>query len=231
MPPLDEAHAALLLPRSARCREMLRYLDKIFQLGAQLAAVANNLAMLGMSLASRQPHAPQDFNQGEFFDCSIEQINTLIQGVASAVGQMMALATVTSRHVWLGLTTVSKSDREDLLGDPVSPQGLFRSISLVAQCLKKIEEELLQLSHHFAHLKGGGEAQLHIGEEERKLPPRRSERALYMTTCSVSLTWLRAGATGCLFNTWGHNCRGLHRLYLQSRLLELPTPCDDCGRE
>lgn len=76
-------------------------------------------------------------------------MNNLIEGVASAAGQLMALSTVSSHHVWLGLTTVSKLDREDV---PI--QGLFGSISPVAQRLKKQEEESLQLSCHFAHLKG-----------------------------------------------------------------------------
>lgn len=48
--------------------------------------------------------------------------------------------TVASHHIGLGLTAVSKSDRDDLLGVPVSVQGLFGSISLVVQHLKKLEE-------------------------------------------------------------------------------------------
>lgn len=50
------------------------------------------------------------------------------------------------------VTVVPKSDQENLLGAPVLMQGLFGSILSVAQTLKRLEEELSQLSHHlFAH--------------------------------------------------------------------------------
>ncbi|KAJ4939176.1 hypothetical protein JOQ06_028636, partial [Pogonophryne albipinna] len=42
-------------------------------------------------------------------------MNNLIYGVATAAGRMISLATVASRHVWLGLTALSKKDREDRL--------------------------------------------------------------------------------------------------------------------
>ena len=71
MPPLDESLAAHLLPQAAgwaegrrplpplsRDREMLDYLDKIFRLGAQMAATASNLGVLGVSLISPQQDAP-----------------------------------------------------------------------------------------------------------------------------------------------------------------------------
>lgn len=64
MLPLDEAFATYLLPQLSgwlvdrklmpllqRDREMLEYFDKIFQLSVQLAAAANNLGVLGVSLA------------------------------------------------------------------------------------------------------------------------------------------------------------------------------------
>lgn len=51
-----------------------------------------------------------------------------------ATRRVISLATVGSRNMWLALTTVRK--------------GLFRSISSVAECLKRLEEETLQLSHH-----------------------------------------------------------------------------------
>ena len=52
-----------------------------------------------------------------------------------------------SRHVWLGLTALSKKDREDLLGAPVSTEGLFGSVSSVTQRVSRLEEERVQLSH------------------------------------------------------------------------------------
>ena len=59
---------------------------------------------------------------------------------------MISLATVASRHVWLGLTALSKKDREDLLGAPVSSEGLFGSNSSVTQRFSRLEEERVQLS-------------------------------------------------------------------------------------
>ena len=53
---------------------------------------------------------------------------------------------VASRHVWLGLTALYKKDREDLLGAPVSTEGLFGSISSVTQRFSHLEEERVQLS-------------------------------------------------------------------------------------
>ena len=63
VPPLDESLAAHLLPQAAgwaegrkplpplpRDREILEYLDKTFRLGAEMAAAASNLGMLGVSL-------------------------------------------------------------------------------------------------------------------------------------------------------------------------------------
>lgn len=60
----------------------------------------------------------------------------------------MALATAGSRLVWLGLTAVPKTDRDDLLETPVSAEGFFGSISSVAQCLQRQEEATLELSCH-----------------------------------------------------------------------------------
>ena len=46
----------------------------------------------------------------------------------------------------LGLTALSKKDREDLLGAPVSTEGLFGSVSSVTQRFSRLEEERVQLS-------------------------------------------------------------------------------------
>jgi len=73
-------------------------------------------------------------------------MNNLIYCVATAAGRVISLATVASRHVWLGLTALSKKDREDLLGAPVSAEGLFGSISSVTQRFSRLEEERVQLS-------------------------------------------------------------------------------------
>ena len=58
---------------------------------------------------------------------------------------MISLATVASRHVWLRLTALSQKDREDLLGAPVSTEGLFGSVFSVTQ-FSRLEEERVQLS-------------------------------------------------------------------------------------
>ena len=92
VPPLDESLAAHLLPQAAgsvegkkplpslpRDRETLEYFDKIFWLGAQMAAAANNLGVLGVSLIT----PPSDY-----LDRSIGQMNNLIHGA----GRVMSLA-------------------------------------------------------------------------------------------------------------------------------------------
>ena len=96
-------------------REMLEYLDKIFRLGTQMAAAANNLGVLGVSLISPQEVAPAPPSQDEsdYSDRCIGQMNN----------HVMPLATVASRHVWLGLTALCRKDREDLLGAPVSTEN------------------------------------------------------------------------------------------------------------
>lgn len=48
-------------------------------------------------------------------DRSIGQINNLVQGITTATDSIMALATVGSCHLWLGLTAVPKVDLDDLL--------------------------------------------------------------------------------------------------------------------
>jgi len=73
-------------------------------------------------------------------------MNNLIHGVAAAAGRVMSLATVGSRHVWLGLTALSRKDRDELLGAPASTEGLFGSISSVTQRFRRLEEEKSQLS-------------------------------------------------------------------------------------
>ena len=72
VPPLDESLAAHLLPQAAgwaegrrplppllRDREMLQHLDKMFRLGAQMAAAASNLGVLGVSLITPQKGHPR----------------------------------------------------------------------------------------------------------------------------------------------------------------------------
>jgi len=71
VPPLDESLAAHLLPQAAgwaegkkpltplpQNRDTLEYLDKMFRLGAQMAAAANNLGVLGVSLFTPQTDTP-----------------------------------------------------------------------------------------------------------------------------------------------------------------------------
>jgi len=70
-PPLDESLAAHLLPQAARWaegrsplpplprdREILENLDKMFRLGAQMAAAASNLGVLGVSLITPRQDIP-----------------------------------------------------------------------------------------------------------------------------------------------------------------------------
>ena len=99
VPPLDESLAAHLLQQAAgsaegkkplpplsRDRETLEYLDKIFRLGAQMAAAANNLGVLGVSLITPQQDAPASPSQdlSDYLDRCIGQMNNLIHGVAAA---------------------------------------------------------------------------------------------------------------------------------------------------
>jgi len=60
-----------------------------------MAAAANNLGVLGVSLIT--PQSPQDGS--DYSDRCIGQMNNLIHGVAAAAGRVMSLATVASRHV------------------------------------------------------------------------------------------------------------------------------------
>jgi len=130
VPPLEDSLAAHLLPQAAgwaegrrplpplpRDREMLEYLDKIFKLGVQMAAAANNLGVLGVSLIPHQQDtpAPPSEDGSDYSDRCVGQMNNLVHGMATAAGRVMALTTVASRHVWLGLTALAKKDRDDLL--------------------------------------------------------------------------------------------------------------------
>ncbi len=162
VPPLEEALAALIIPHSAgwsghrkplpplpQDKDTLEYFDKIFQLGAQLAAAANNLGVLGVATAASLPRdVPPSPDTVEYLGRTVGQINNLIQGVATAAGRVMSLSVVGSRHVWLGLTALPRRDREDLLAAPVSSDGLFGSLTTVTQRLKRLEEEKAQLSRH-----------------------------------------------------------------------------------
>ena len=67
--------------------------------------------MILLSVGTEIP--PQDGSDHP--DRCIGRMNNLIHGVAAAAGRVMSLATVVSCHVWLGLTALSKKDREDLL--------------------------------------------------------------------------------------------------------------------
>ena len=95
-------------------------------------------------------------------------MNNLNHGVAAAAGQVMSLATVASRHVWLGLTALSKKDREDLLGAPVSTEGLFGLITSVTQRFSRLEEERVQHSRMLP---------LALPQAPQRAPPRASLQA------------------------------------------------------
>lgn len=189
VPPLEDALAALLIPHSAgwsgsrkplpplpQDKDMLEYFDRIFQLGAQLAAAANNMGVLGVAAAASLPRdAPPSPDTVEFLGRTIGQMNNLIQGAATAAGRVMSLSVVGSRHVWLGLTALPRRDREDLLAAPVSTDGLFGSLTTVTQRLKRLEEEKAQLSRHLplaAAAKQKGEVKL----PRRNATARRRER-------------------------------------------------------
>lgn len=47
--------------------------------------------------------------------------------------------------MWLGLTTLPRKDRDDLLGAPITSEGLFESILFFTQHFKWLEEEKSQL--------------------------------------------------------------------------------------
>ena len=121
MPPLDESLAAHLLPQAAgwaegrkplpplpRDREILEYLDKMFRLGMQMGAAANNLGVLGVSLITPQQDIPASPppDGSDYLDCCVGQTVDGPDGMATAAGRVMSLATVVSRHVWLGLTAL-----------------------------------------------------------------------------------------------------------------------------
>lgn len=100
----------------------------------------------------------------------------------------MALATVGSCDLWLDLTAVPKIEQDDLLGAPVSVEGLFGLISAVAQCLKRLHE-FSQLSHHLplAHPQMGK-----VETRENNATLRRKEccchRALVAAAAASSLS-------------------------------------------
>ena len=159
----------------------------MFRVGAQMAAAANNLGVLGVSLITPQADAPalppQDGS--DYPDRCIGQMNNLIHGVAAAAGRVMSLATVALRHVWLGLTALSKKDREDLLGAPVSTEGLFGSISSVTKRFSRLEEERVQLSHMLP---------LALPQAPQRAPPRASLQA---RECSVTVRRRPTPGAGC----------------------------------
>ena len=91
-----------------------------------MAAAASNLGVLGVSLITPQQDTPAPSPEGrsDYSDRCVGQMNNLVHGMATAAGRVMSLATVASLHVWLGLTALAKKDRDDLLGAPVSTEGL-----------------------------------------------------------------------------------------------------------
>lgn len=93
--------------------------------------------LVGFVSATRPLGSPR--SRSEFLDSTVGQMNNMIQSVATAAGQFLALTTADLHHVWLGLTAVPRLDRDDLLGAPILAQGLFGSISTVTQCLKRLE--------------------------------------------------------------------------------------------
>ena len=89
VPPLEDALAVLIIPHSAgwsghrkplppllQDKDTLEYFDKIFQLGAQLAAAANNLGVLGVAAAASLPRdAPPSPDTMEYLGRTIGQMN------------------------------------------------------------------------------------------------------------------------------------------------------------
>jgi len=102
----------------------------------------------------------------------VGQMNNLVHGMATAAGRVMSLATVALRHVWLCLTALSKKDRDDLLGVPVSTEGLFGSITSVTQRFSRLEEERTQLSRMLLLARPQAPPQ----GRERQVVVRRKER-------------------------------------------------------
>ncbi|XP_010789410.1 integrin alpha-4 [Notothenia coriiceps] len=135
------------LPPLPRDREMLDYLDKIFKLGVQMVAAANNLGVLGVSLISPQQDAPAPPS---------EDGSDYSDGFRSRSG----------------LTALAKKNRDDLLGAPVATGGLFGSIASVTERFNRLEVEKAQLSRMLplAHgpsargsASGGGKAERGVG--------------------------------------------------------------------
>ncbi|KAL3054513.1 hypothetical protein OYC64_017451 [Pagothenia borchgrevinki] len=72
-------------------------------------------------------------------------MSNLIYGVATAAGRMISLATVASRHVWPGLTALSKKGPR---GSPRSPRvhGGALWVGLLGHPVSRLEEERVQFS-------------------------------------------------------------------------------------
>lgn len=107
-------------------------------MGTQLAAGANNLVVLGSSLALPQPNAPQS----DFLDRSIRQMNNLVQGIASAA--VMAEATVSAERDWRKNWRGSINSDHSLISCP-SPERSWWDEE--AQCFDKEEEAPLPPSY------------------------------------------------------------------------------------
>jgi len=150
-----------------------------------MAAAANNVGVLGVSLITPQQDIPTSLppDGGDYSDRCVGQINNLVHGMATAAGRVMSLATVASCHVWLSLTALSKKDRDDLLGAPVSTEGLFGSITSVTQRFSRLEEERAQLSRMLPLARSQA---LPRGREHPAVV-RRRERRRYSSRCSLCL--------------------------------------------
>ena len=142
-----------------------------------MAATASNLGVLGVSLITPQQDtsAPPPEGRYDYSDRCVGQMNNLVHGMATAAGRVMSLATVASHHVWLGLTALAKKDRDDLLGAPVTSEGLFGSISSVTQRFRLLEGERAQLSRMLPLARPQAPPQ----GRERPAVVRRRERRWY----------------------------------------------------
>ena len=149
------------LPRD---RDTLEYLDKIFRLGAQMAAAENNLSVLGVSLITPQTDTPalppQDGSN--YLDRCIGQMNNLIHGVAAAAGRVMSLRPPPLRPTpWNRLGTGIHGDGlPDPAGSAAADSGRV-GCSVIAELTGRGRKRL-----------GGGRESLHPGREgESRLLP------------------------------------------------------------
>ena len=163
LPSLEEALAAIIVPQAVsgwtarkpvpaqpRDKDTLEVLDKISQLCAQQVAAVNNLGMLGVAAAELFPRdgSLPPHESVLLLQRVLGQMNNLTRGLATSAGRVRALTTVGARHVWLSGTSLPRRDRDDLMAVPVSEDGLFGSLSVVTERLKRLDEEKTQLQKH-----------------------------------------------------------------------------------